>query len=157
MEPNDILSLNDIEHSDFLDLLRPTELLSSIIQALFQLGLASTHSISFVPSEVTAEFSTGEHRIYQRLTDANNSLTPLRRSIFSQTVTVYLFAAGSHYTIVITDCALKQISFADSIMTNPSSDPWEVSMVKQFVADEANDNKYRQTYRTGLQYFLPGQ
>ena len=82
-QPNDILSANDIEHPDFLDLLRPTVLQSSIIHALFQLGLASMHNITFVPTEVTAEFSTGERRLYQRLVDANNSLTSLRRSIFS--------------------------------------------------------------------------
>jgi len=95
------------------------------------------NDITFVPSEVTTEFSTGEHRIYQRLTDANNSLTSLRRSIFSQNVTVYVFVARSQYTIVITNSALKQLTFAGSIMTNPSSEPWEISMVKQFVSDEA--------------------
>ena len=72
----------------------------TIVNALLIATVSTVHSINYVPTEATSEFTTGDRHVYSRLVDANNHWKGTRHDMFSKT-TVLLFASNNHYTTII--------------------------------------------------------
>ena len=101
-----------------------------------ELALQPLNEINFFPSEATLEFSTADRHVYQRLSDITNQWTSLRRELYTKT-TVFLFVNNKHYTTVISKPDCMTLLHFDSLNPSPTTEPWEINVVKALFQDEA--------------------
>ncbi len=125
-----------VPYKDYAELLSPTPVILSTIDGLMELALQPLNEINFVPTEATFEFSTGDRHVYQRLDDITNQWTRLRRELYTKT-TVFLFANSKHYTTVISTPDCMTLLHFDSLNPSPTTEPWEIKVVKALFKDEA--------------------